>query len=175
MKKRAIDVTEYAGTIIRAMKKGILLTTAAEDKVNTMVIGWGTLGTNWVRPTFVAYVRESRYTLQMLKRNPEFTINVPLEAVSSEVIAICGRKSGRDMDKLAAAGLTTCPADTVSVPAIQEFPLTLECKVLYSQLQEADSLPEDIQQGFYKADEKGFRDAHYTFYGEITAAYILEE
>lgn len=175
MKKRVVDVTEYAGTIIRAMKQGILLTTAAENKINTMVIGWGALGTNWVKPTFVAFVRESRYTREMLEKNPEFTVNIPLSEVSPEVILTCGRKSGRNLDKLAEAGLTTVPADTVSVPAIREFPLTLECKVRYIQLQEADKLPEDIQKGFYPVDASCKADAHFTVYGEITAAYILEE
>ena len=65
--KKKIEVFDYAGHICKAMKPaGILLTTAADGKVNTMTIGWGTIGVDWSRPVFIAYVRESRYTKEML-------------------------------------------------------------------------------------------------------------
>jgi flavin reductase (DIM6/NTAB) family NADH-FMN oxidoreductase RutF len=64
--KREINPFDYAGEICKAMPKGILLTTKAGEKVNTMTIGWGTLGIEWSRPVFVAYVRESRHTRAML-------------------------------------------------------------------------------------------------------------
>lgn len=41
---RKINPADYAETIIKAIPKRVLLTTKA-DKVNTMVIGWGTFGT----------------------------------------------------------------------------------------------------------------------------------
>ena len=64
--KKKIEVFDYAGHICKAMKPaGILLTTAADGKVNTMTIGWGTIGVDWSRPVFIAYVRESRYTKQL--------------------------------------------------------------------------------------------------------------
>lgn len=40
MKK--VNAADYAETIIKAIPKGILVTTKA-DKVNSMVIGWGNL------------------------------------------------------------------------------------------------------------------------------------
>ena len=43
MNKRKIDYTDYADTITKALKKGILLTTKSGDKVNSMVIGWGSV------------------------------------------------------------------------------------------------------------------------------------
>ena len=175
MTKRYVDFTDYAGEIIRAMKKGILLTTKAGNKTNSMVIGWGTLGTNWVKPTFVTYVRESRFSRQLLAENPEFTINVPLGEVSAEALKICGSKSGRDMDKLSAAGLTAVEPDVISVPGIKEFPLTLECRVTYVQAQEPEQLEPDLMERHYPADENGARDRHVSFYGEIVSAYIIEE
>ena len=56
MTKRKIDICEYAGTIIRAMQPGILLTTKVGDKVNSMAIGWGTIGIQWEKPVFIAFV-----------------------------------------------------------------------------------------------------------------------
>ena len=69
--KRTVDYSDYATQIVKAIPKGILLTTKAGEKVNAMTIGWGTLGTNWSRPVFVAYVRRHRSTIALLDQNPE--------------------------------------------------------------------------------------------------------
>ena len=53
MTKKKIDIRDYAGEIIKAMRPGILLTTKVGDKVNSMTIGWGTIGIIWERPVFV--------------------------------------------------------------------------------------------------------------------------
>ena len=49
--KEKINVTEYAQMIMEALPKGILLSTKA-TKFNSMVIGWGALGTVWGKPAF---------------------------------------------------------------------------------------------------------------------------
>lgn len=44
--KEKIEIADYAQTITKALPKGILLNTQGE-KFNSMVIGWGNLGTTW--------------------------------------------------------------------------------------------------------------------------------
>ncbi len=178
MGKRKIELSDYAGEIVKALQKGVLLTTKA-DKVNTMVIGWGTLGRNWSRPVMAVYVREGRFTRGQLDKNPEFTVNVPIGEYDKNIMRICGGRSGRDIDKIKEAGLTLVEPEVVSVPAIKEFPLTLECKVMYVQKQELSLLSEEINETLYPKDIDGTavganRDAHITYYGEIVAAYIVE-
>ncbi len=41
---RKIEVFDYAKEIVSAIPKGVLLTTKNGEAVNTMTIGWGTLG-----------------------------------------------------------------------------------------------------------------------------------
>ena len=172
MTKKNIDINQYAGEITKALGTGgIYLTTKAGEKVNSMVIGWGHMGRLWNRPVFTAYVRTSRYSLELLDQNPEFTINVPTKGQNTKALKICGSLSGRDMDKISEAGLTLVPAEVVSVPAILEFPLTLECRVLYRQQQDATALPPEIRQQFYEADTA----EHVVFNAEIVAAYLIEE
>lgn len=165
--KKIIDAFDYAGDICKAMKKGILLTTKADNQVNTMTIGWGTMGVEWGRPIFVAYVRESRYTHEMLERCGEFTVNIPIESVDSKILGICGTKSGRDMDKIKELNLTLEEPLNISVPGIKELPLTLECKVLYRMEQTLDTIPEDILARYYPNG-----DFHYAYYAQIVGAYI---
>ena len=149
MTKKKIDIRDYAGEIINAMRPGILLTTKVGGKVNSMTIGWGTLGIIWERPVFVAYVRQQRYSREMLDECREFTINVPVGAYRRKILGICGSKSGRDTDKIEAAGLTPVEPEVISVPGIKELPLTLECRVLYRQEQESDQFNDEITRQFY--------------------------
>jgi len=149
MNKRKIEITEHTDVITSALKKGVFLTSKVGDKVNTMVIGWGHVGRIWERPVFIAYIRDIRYTREMLDANPEFTVNIPVNGFSKEAFAICGTDSGRNMDKIKEAGLTPVIPEVISVPGIKEFPLTLECQVIYRQEQDAYRLPEDIRRQFY--------------------------
>ncbi|GAA6528459.1 hypothetical protein LPYR103PRE_04320 [Segatella asaccharophila] len=47
MTKKEINVLDYAGYILKGVNKGVLLTTKADGRVNTMTISWGTLGIEW--------------------------------------------------------------------------------------------------------------------------------
>ena len=173
--KKQVNAFDYAGDICKALPKGILITTRNGDFVNTMTIGWGHLGIEWGKPIFVAYVRESRHTKTMLENHGEFTINVPLGNVDKNILGFCGTKSGRDLDKIQELGLNLVDSDVVSVPGIAELPLTLECKVIYKQKQDLSAIPEEILKRYYPADETGFQDYHYAYYGEIVNAYVIEE
>jgi flavin reductase (DIM6/NTAB) family NADH-FMN oxidoreductase RutF len=167
--KKIIDAFDYAGDICKAMKKGILLTTKADGQVNTMTIGWGTMGIEWGKPIFVAYVRGSRYTHQMIEKSGEFTVNVPVGEYDSKILGLCGTKSGRDMDKIKELNLTLEEPLTCGVPGIKELPLTLECRVLYRMKQTLDTIPQDIIDRYYPNG-----DFHYAYYAEIVGAYIAQ-
>ena len=169
MKK--VDVFDYAGHICKALKPhGVLLTTACEGKVNTMTIGWGTLGVDWSLPVFIAYVRESRFTHEMLEKNGEFTVNIPFGAYDKKILGYCGTKSGANTDKIADCGLHLVDSQIISVPGIREFPLTLECKVIYKEEQDLSRIPKEIIEKYYPQG-----DHHHVYYGQIVNAYLIEE
>lgn len=174
--KEKIKVTDYANQITKALPRGILLNTNNE-KFNSMVIGWGGLGTTWGKPTFTVLVREHRYTKAQLDATGEFTISVPLEKPVPQIAKVCGSQSGSNVDKVEAAGMTLVEPEVISTSGIQEYPLTLECRVLYAQPQDLSLLPEDIRAKMYPQDVDGSypmanRDAHTMYIGEIVAAYI---
>lgn len=176
--KETVSAFDRAGQILEALPGGILLTTQADGQVNTMTIGWGTIGIEWGRPIFTVYVREGRHTRALLDKNPEFTINVPVDAAAKSILGYCGSHSGRDGDKIAALGLHLEPANKISVPGIRELPLTLECRVLYRQKQVLAEMPQDIRERFYPQEVPGSapranQDVHIAYYGEIVDAYLL--
>lgn len=175
--KKAINLYEYTPHILDHLTKGgILVTAKAGDKINPITIGWGTIGMQWGKPLFQAYIRESRYTKAMLDEAKEFTVNIPLERNdrTKEILAYCGTKSGRDCDKIAALGLTLLEGEQVSAPAIAELPLTLECKVIYSVRQDGSVMPAEVMQRYYPNWEDNKNDVHSVYYGEVVAAYIVE-
>lgn len=175
MKK--VNASDYVEKIVNSISKGVLVTTKA-DKVNSMVIGWGTYGVEWSKPIFVIYVREGRFTREQLDKNPEFTVNIPLQEVDPQIMKICGSESGRDIDKVKKAGLTLVEGEAVSVPGIKEFPLTLECKVVFRQKQELDLIADKFQvnypQDVPSTNPMANKDPHIAYYGEILNTYIAE-
>ena len=175
--KEPIKVSDYAALIMEALPKGILLNTQT-DRFNSMVIGWGHPGVIWGRQTFVVYVRQSRFTKPQLDKSGEFTISVPLNGIDPKINRVCGTMSGARVDKVKEAGLTLEEPRTNGTPGIREYPLTLECRVLYSQDQDPAAIPEDILTRFYppvKEDAEGRNryDFHTAYIGEIVDAYII--
>lgn len=175
--KEKIDIRQYAEKITEALPRGILLNTNG-DKFNSMVIGWGAVGTVWSVPAFTVYVRKGRYTKAQLDKTGEFTISVPLGSPDSEINRVCGSLSGRDIDKAAEAKLTLEPAEMIRTPGIREYPITLECRVLYAQEQELSRIPQEIRERVYPQDVDGTnpmanRDAHTMYIGQIVDAYII--
>ena len=175
--KESININDYANHIVGAIPKGVLLSTKGE-KFNAMVIGWGHLGTLWSRPTFHVYVRQGRYTKGQLDRTGEFTVSVPLDQVDGTINRVCGGQSGFDIDKVREAGLELEEARTIHTPGVRQYPLTLECRILYAQDQDLSRIPADIRTRMYPQDVPGThpmanRDCHTMYVGEIVDAYII--
>lgn len=176
--KQEIEVFDYAKEIVSAIPKGVLLTTRNGGRVDTMTIGWGTLGVEWGLPVFIAFVREGRFTREQLDASREFTVNIPWGDFDKKILGYCGARSGRDTDKIAGLNLTLVESELVGAPGIRELPLTLECKVLYRQLQDKGSIPEFIREKMYPEDVDGAspganRDCHVAYYGQIVKAYLI--
>lgn len=172
-----IDVIERAGDILGALTPGALFTVCVDGEVNTMTIGWGMLGIEWRKPVFIAYIRNDRYTHDLLERTDCFTVNVPVPTGDAEAdarvrraLGFCGSKSGRDANKVAELGLTLIEGEQVDAPAIAELPLTLECRIIYRRDQDTALMPDELRQGVY-----GNAPVYHTaYYGEVVDAYIVK-
>lgn len=178
--RKEINVFDYSKEIMEQLKTGVLLTTKSNDFVNSMTISWGALSIEWGKPLFIVFVRENRFTKKQLDENPEFTINIPLNDYNKKILGICGTKSGYNTNKIKELNLTLEEGVDISVPAIKEFPLTLECKVIYKQMQDKNAISESNKLKFYPKDvESSFhganKDYHVAYYGEIINSYIIEE
>jgi hypothetical protein len=83
-----------------------------------------------------------------------------------------------EADKVREAGLTLEAAESNHTPGIREYPLTIECRILYAQDQELAKIPEEIREKMYPQDVPGTnpmanRDYHTMYVGQILDAYII--
>ncbi|MBP1764572.1 MAG: flavin reductase domain protein FMN-binding protein [Firmicutes bacterium] len=161
-----ISYQEYASTVLETISKGAFLTTSSGGRSNTMTIGWGSIGVMWGLPVFTVMVRQSRFTYELIENSNAFTVSIPLHDMQTE-LALCGSKSGRDMDKFSAAKLQPQPGKKVAVPVIGGCGLHYECEILYKNLMDPAQLDASVQQNFYKAG-----DYHTYYYGKIVACYL---
>ena len=65
--KKKTDVFEYMGEILNRVKNGVLITSKAGDRVNSMTISWGMVGIEWGKPVFTTFIRENRFTRSLLE------------------------------------------------------------------------------------------------------------
>lgn len=171
MKRIPVSIEDVAGQILKNLPKGILLSSCYNDVMDTMTIGWGTIGFDWSLPVFTVFVRESRFTKTLLEKNPQFTISVPLyDQDVRQIVGFCGTKSGREVNKFEHLHLHAVAGEKVSTPAILELPLTIECKIIYKQDQDPQAINPDLTRRYYAQG-----DYHTAYTAKIVNAYILEE
>lgn len=158
---------KYADKMLNLLPKGVFLSVKADNRINTMTIGWGTIGYMWSKPVIMVAVRYSRHTYELLENADDFSISIPLNDNLKKSLAGAGTRSGRDIDKFKEFELNAQDAKTISSPIIAECGLIFECKIIYKQPLNPMMLAKDIKDRFY-ADE----DYHMLYFGEIMANYI---
>jgi flavin reductase (DIM6/NTAB) family NADH-FMN oxidoreductase RutF len=80
-------------------------------------------------PTIGISLRNDRYTLQLIRKGHEFSVNIPSEDLSIQV-DYCGIISGRDANKFEATGFKTDASLYIRPPLIRDCPYNLECVVV---------------------------------------------
>ena len=127
---KAIEPSLVKDNFIEIIGKEWMLVSAGDkDKFNMMTASWGGVGFLWNKPVVFVFIRPERYTREFVDAKGAFTLSF-LGEEHKTAHKICGAKSGRDIDKVAATGLTPYFTD-LGNPCFEESRLTLECKTLY--------------------------------------------
>ena len=145
----------------------MLLTAGTEDKFNTMTASWGGAGVFWGKPAVTCYIRPQRYTYEFIEKSDYFTLSFLGEAYRKQ-LALCGAKSGREVDKVKECGFTVY-AGAGNAPYFQEAELVLVCRKLYVQDLDLGGMAEKVQT-FYGPAQGGI---HRAYTGEILEAYTF--
>ncbi|MDZ7294248.1 MAG: flavin reductase [candidate division KSB1 bacterium] len=130
---------------------------------NAMTVAWGSFGQMWEKPFVQVVVRPSRYTYGFMERYPTFTLCAFPEEYRP-ALQLLGSMSGRDGDKIAAAGLTPQASQVVAAPCFVEAELVIECRKMYWD----DLAPEHFGDAeIASLYPRG--DYHRVYFGEILA------
>jgi len=133
----------YNGTLVSCQGK--------TGPPNALAIAWiMPVSTN--PPMLVFAIRRSRHSYKLLEESKEFVVNIAGFDLASQVL-YCGRRSGKNVDKFKATGLTAGKAKKVAAPIVSECVAHIECRV-------ADTIS--------KGD-------HVLLIGEVLAAYVRKD
>ena len=104
-----------------------LVASGSLKKSNVLAVAWiGIMGS--APPTLAICLHKTRYSLEIIWKTKEFTVNLP-QARHFREVDYCGLVSGRNRRKVSDCGFTAIPASIVKAPLIAECPFNLECKV----------------------------------------------
>lgn len=163
MEKRAYLTN--ADEVLAKIAKGAFLTVKTGDDVNTMTIGWATIGFIWKREVLMVAVRDSRYTFQLLEKTDNFTVTIPADNAHKDAVMFCGTKSGRDYDKFKQCNLRQNKALQVDSPVIDIPGIHYECRIIYKSAMDGALLHPTLEELYPK------KDYHTLYFGEILACY----
>jgi len=100
----------------------------AEGQPNIIAIAW--LVPVSISPPLVGMsIGPTHHSYGLIRTTGEFVINIAPHKIAQQAL-FCGRRSGRDVDKFAATGLTPGQAQLVRPPIIEECLAHLECRVV---------------------------------------------
>ncbi len=168
--RQELDFYANAEEILERMRHGGVLCTVVDGSgaTNVITLGWGLLGPNYyTRPILVIAITPRRYSWRFIEEVPEFVIAVPDDSLQ-EAAALCGSKSGADMDKFDAAGLTRVPSLHVKAPSIVECPINIECRV-YAKVAPPHMLLTPTHR------ERPLGEQHTIYFGEVLGTYGWSE
>lgn len=144
----------------------MLITAGTPDAHNTMTASWGGLGVLWNKNVCWCVIRPHRYTYEFVERADNFTLCF-FDEEHRGTLELCGSKSGRDIDKAEAAGLTPTAGSLPGSTYFAEARMVLECRKIYFQdLQPANFIDESIQNNYPQ------RDYHRMYVGEIVNCLV---
>ena len=157
-----IDPKAMDGNVFsRIGDQWMLVTAGTKEDCNTMTASWGGLGVLWSKNVATCYVRPQRYTREFMDREDTFTLAF-LGEERRGALALCGAKSGRDVDKVKECGFTVAAAEN-GAPYFEEAQLVLVCKKLYVGAIDPEAF---LDAGLREKHYPG-KDYHKMYIGEI--------
>ena len=146
----------------------MLVTAGNKEKYNMMTASWGFAGVMWGFPCAITAVRPQRYTAEFIEKEKFFTLS--FYGDDKSLHGICGRKSGRDIDKTKETGLVPVFDSETGAPYFDKARLVLVCEKVYEQtLKEELFIDKSILDSAYPN-----KDFHKMYYGKIVKALVKE-
>jgi flavin reductase (DIM6/NTAB) family NADH-FMN oxidoreductase RutF len=144
----------------------MLITSEKDGKVNSMTASWGGVGYIWDKRCSFIFVRESRYTKELLDASGVYSLSFMDHKEYHGTMKYLGMVSGRNEDKIAGARLHI--GRDQGIPYLDEASSVILCRIMYRQaFEESGFVVPDIVKKVYKDG-----DYHTMYVGEMVKAMI---
>ena len=160
-----MNTADFLAPIFNQIKTGAFLTTKVGNQINTMTIGWLTIGQVWGTELVTVYVRFSRYSYDIIQNSSYFTISFPYQGDKLDKIKEWGERSGRDYDKLKLCDIEA--TKVVNGVIIKDCNIHIECEKIYNQIMDPKALNPELLAHYYGNQQ----DYHHIYYGKILSIY----
>ncbi len=143
----------------------MLITSGTPDSFNMMTASWGGMGVLWRKNVCFVVVRPIRYTYEFMEKNDNFSLCFFSDEWKN-ALNICGKKSGRDIDKVKETGLKPFAGINNTI-GFEQARLIIECKKLYfHDLEPKQFIDPTIENNYPN------KDYHRMYVGEILSVNI---
>lgn len=105
-----------------------LVVSGSGKETNIATIVWSGIVSSTPPTIGVSFYKE-RYSLELITKTGEFTVNIPSAEFVKET-DYCGIVSGKRTNKFSDTGFTPIPGSVVKSSIIKECPYNMECKVV---------------------------------------------
>ena len=161
---KEINIREIKKSAVELISDGWGLVTAGnEEKFNTMTVSWGGLGEIWGKDAVFIFIRPQRYTYEFIEKEEFFTLSF-FAPEFKDALRLCGSKSGRDTDKVAATGLAPLFVD--GTVAFEQAEYIVVCRKMAAQFMNPDGFVDPSIESNYAN-----KDYHKVYVGEIIKVY----
>lgn len=164
---KEISIKDLKENFIKLVSDEWMLISAGDEKgFNMMTASWGGFGEMWADDVAVAVIRPQRYTKELVDKNKCFSLS--FYGNNKELHSVCGRESGRDVNKAEKTGLK--PVFDNDTVYFEQARLVVICEKIYCQKIDPDCfIDKEYVKKYYPE-----KDFHYAYIGKIKKALIKE-
>ncbi|MEK7767218.1 MAG: flavin reductase [bacterium] len=162
-KLRTVNPLSRTDNVFKLLDKDWMLVTAGTlESFNMLTASWGGLGILWEKEVALCVIRPGRHTFGFMERHGMFTLTF-FEEQYRAALKLCGKWSGRDIDKRKETGLTPVQGRNGGI-YFAEARLVFECRKLYWHDFDPAHFVDPKLDKFYPS-----KDYHRMYVGEIVS------
>jgi flavin reductase (DIM6/NTAB) family NADH-FMN oxidoreductase RutF len=168
---KSISPEEITDNVFKLVGKDFTVITAGKiPEHNSMTAGWGGLGILFEKPTTWCFLRASRYTLELIKKEQTYTMSYFSDEYKEQVLFF-GSKTGKNTDKMKETALTAIQTPSGNT-TFKEARLIIECKLAEITTVGPDDFYTPEGKTFIESAYDEVKEYHKIVFGEITNVWI---
>lgn len=169
---RQIKPDEFRNTLseLTAQKDHAVITAGTDSLYNSMAASWEFLGHYFEKPMTFCLLGAQRYTLELVKEHPTYTMSFFSEQFNGDVFAF-GAKSGRDTDKMKETKLTHVLTPSGN-STYKESEVVVECQLFETTTVNPGDFYDNEAKEFVENGYKEGGDYHKLVFGTVTNVWV---